>query len=303
MDDFPGNVTNQAHAAPSGHSRNLQAERLLVYAVALLISAGLMVYAVTRSFVWDEGFHLVAAQLIIHGKKPYIDFCFPQTPLNAYWNAAWMRIFGQGWRITHVAASLLTAGTLVLIAHYLLRRLPISRWRTPCILITLLLFGLNTTVVEFGPIAQAYAICLFTTFAAFCLATRSVERNSSPSALFAGLFAGAAAACSLLSAPVACVLLLWIWWQNRSGRGIAKATAFVLGAAIPFIPVFWLFAQAPHQTFFNIVQYQALFRRVDWAGATTHDVDVLDELGRLRRDASALPPRLGGAALRQKKRA
>jgi hypothetical protein len=275
MDDFPRNVTNEAHRAPSGHSRNLQIERFLVYAVALLISAGLMVYAVTWAFVWDEGFHLVAAQLILHGKKPYIDFCFPQTPLNAYWNAAWVRIFGQGWRITHVAASLLLAGTLVLIGHYLLRRLPMSRWRTACILVTLLLFGLNTTVVQFGPIAQAYAMCLFTALAAFSLAIRSVERNSLLLALFAGLFAGAAAASSLLSAPVACVLLLWIWWQNRNTRGIAKATGFVLGAAIPFIPVFWLFAEAPHQTFFNIVQYQALFRRVNWAGATSHDVDVL----------------------------
>src|ERR1035441_953555 len=57
--------------------------------VALLLTAGLAVYAQTLAFAWDEGFHLLAAQLIKAGKTPYLDFFFPQAPLNAYWNAAW----------------------------------------------------------------------------------------------------------------------------------------------------------------------------------------------------------------------
>ncbi len=50
---------------------------------------------------------------------------------------------------------------------------------------------------------------------------------------------------------------------------------FVLGSLIPSIPVFCLFAKAPRQVFFNVVQYQTIFRRVNWPGATTHDIDVL----------------------------
>ena len=49
----------------------------------LLVTAGLLVYSQTLAFAWDEGYHLVAAFLIAHGKIPYIDFVFPQTPLNA----------------------------------------------------------------------------------------------------------------------------------------------------------------------------------------------------------------------------
>lgn len=41
-----------------------------------------MVYAQTPAFTDDEGFHL-AAQLIKAGLRPYLDFCFDQTPLNA----------------------------------------------------------------------------------------------------------------------------------------------------------------------------------------------------------------------------
>jgi len=273
MDDLSATAVKDAQPAPPNRVSALWNKA--PYAVTLLISAGLIIYALTRSFVWDEGFHLLAAQLINAGKKPYIDFCFPQTPLNAYWNAGWMRLFGQSWRVTHVAAVLLVTGSLVLIAQYLLRAFPVPRWRAACAVSAILLFGLNATVVEFGPIAQAYALCLFSTLLAFRLAIGSIDRRGPVLPLFAGLFGGIAAASSLLSAPVACVLFVWLWFKNQTGGRIVKAAAFIAGAAVAFIPVFWLFALAPHQVFFNVVQYQALFRRVDWAGATVHDVDVL----------------------------
>ena len=56
---------------------------LRLSALAALLFAGLLLYSQTLAFAWDEGFHLLAAQLIKAGKRPYLDFCFPQTPLNA----------------------------------------------------------------------------------------------------------------------------------------------------------------------------------------------------------------------------
>jgi len=81
---------------------------VFVAAVLALITAGLVFYARTAAFAWDEGYHLVAAWMIAHGKQPYIDFVFPQTPDNAYWNAALLRVFGESWRVPHIAAALLT---------------------------------------------------------------------------------------------------------------------------------------------------------------------------------------------------
>ena len=274
MDDLSPTGIKHPHPLQPGPSRISRSE-LAPYAVTLFISLGLLIYALTRSFVWDEGFHLLAAQLINAGKKPYIDFCFPQTPLNAYWNSGWMRLFGQTWRVTHVAATLLVIGSLILLVQYLLRSFPVSRWRTASTITALLLFGLHTTVVEFGPIAQAYAMCLFTTLAAFRLSIKSIDRPGPVLASPAGLFAGIAAGSSLLSAPVACVLFVWLLLNNQNGSRFAKSAAFMAGTAVAFLPVFWLFGLAPHQVFFNVVQYQTLFRRVDWAGATAHDVDVL----------------------------
>jgi len=74
-----------------------------------LLTAGLVAYSQTKAFAWDEGFHILAAQLIKHGKRPYIDFVFSQTPLNAYWNAGWMAVFGESWRVPHAIAALCSA--------------------------------------------------------------------------------------------------------------------------------------------------------------------------------------------------
>ena len=58
----------------------------------------------------------MTAQSINRGKRPYLDFVFPQTPLNAYWNAAWMRLFGDTWHTPHGVAAVMTALAVLLTA-------------------------------------------------------------------------------------------------------------------------------------------------------------------------------------------
>jgi hypothetical protein len=241
----------------------------LVWAFAACISLGIALYAFTRAFVWDEGFHAVAAQMILAGKRPYLDFCFPQTPLNAYWNAFWMWLLHPSWRVLHIPSTLELAGCAFLLAHYLLQRSS-GAWRVARTLAGLALFGLNATVLQFGPIAQAYAICAFTLIAAFVLITGGPGLGR---CFLAGLSLGAGAASSLLIAPAALPLVIWSTLRSR----LVGASAFVVGLLIPFAPVFWLFSHGPHQTWFNVVQYQAIFRRADWKPETafTHDFDVL----------------------------
>jgi len=63
-------AANQAEAPIEGD----QPERRLrpfigVLVVMALVQAALMVYALARAFSWDEGFHLLAAQLIKRGTQ------------------------------------------------------------------------------------------------------------------------------------------------------------------------------------------------------------------------------------------
>ena len=238
----------------------------------LPIFVTLIVYAVTWSFIWDEGFHILAAQLIAGGKRPYLDFCFPQTPLNAYINAAVLLVFGDHWKPVHVVAALYMCATVWLVADFVQTRLPFARWRTPCALAAAVLYGLDVVIVQFGPAAQAYAIGELCVTAAFRAALPAVSSKRIWFALLSGLCAGVAAGSTLLTAPVAMVLLLWLLFSRC---GVSKVAAYLLGCAVPFAPVAWLYWQGPKQTLFNVLQYQTLYRNVNWGDTNLHDVDSL----------------------------
>ena len=249
--------------------------RLILLLGLLPVFAALLVYSVTWSFVWDEGFHLIAAQLIAAGQRPYLDFCFPQTPLNAYLNAAILLVFGERWQPVHVMAALYICGVVWLVADFVQSRLPAVTWRTPCALAAAVLFGLNTVVTQFGPCGQAYAIAMLFGMSAFRAALAAVRSRRPWLALLTGVFAGAAAASTLLIAPLPMVLFGWFLLRQPYGSRFSKSAAFIAGCALPFAPVIWLFALGPKQTLFNILQYQTIFRRTNWGDANLHDIDAL----------------------------
>ncbi len=249
--------------------------RLGFWGAMLLYAALFLYYSQTDAFSWDEAYHLLTAQLILLGKQPYLDFCFPQTPLNAYWNAFWMSLLGQSWRVSHALAALLTMSSVLLTADFVARQFPVPGWRIACALTAALAFGLNTMVVQFGPLSQPYAICLFTLVLAFRLSMLAVGRAEILFAASVGLLAGTAAASSLLSAAAAPVLLLWIVVYNRVGSRWLKFVAFSVGAAIPFNPVILLALEGPREVWFNVIQYHSTFRKLYWPDTTRHDLEIL----------------------------
>ncbi|HEY1754715.1 MAG TPA: hypothetical protein VGG72_04930 [Bryobacteraceae bacterium] len=252
-------------------------EILTLWCAAGLLAAGIIVYSQTLAFAWDEGFHLLAAQLILRGKRPYLDFLHPQAPLYAYWNAALMRVFGESWRMVHAVSSLAVTGMALLTAQFVLTRIEDRSWRLAGALCAMVLVGLNSTILWYGTIGQPYAMCLLLTVAAFRLTVLAEERGSArgyaTACAGAGFCGGAAAACSLLTAPFAPVLLVWTFVHGGANR-MKKCLAFVAGAAIPFLPLAWLFVQGPRQVLFGVFQYHALYRAVDWPGAGKQNVDV-----------------------------
>jgi hypothetical protein len=258
---------------PTGRTR--QASPIPLLGVLTLIAAVLIWYSQTASFAWDEGFHILIAQLIAHGKRPYLDFVFSQTPLNAYWNAGWMTVFGESWRVTHSVAALCSAAGVSLTSAFVLRRFPVPEWRLPGAVLAAILTGLNVLVVRYGGLAQAYGLCLLAIVAAYWFTTFSVDRKPALTAVIAGLLCGIAAASSLLTAPVGPVMLLWILVFDRSGRPWFKVAAFMLGEALAFTPILWLWIHGPRQVLFGILQYNLLYRQIGWPGATQQNLEVL----------------------------
>ena len=257
-----------------------QSSYLLLTGVVAAILAGLLIFSQTDAFVWDEGFHLLTAQLITRGERPYLDFNFSQTPLNAYWNAMWMLLFGQSWRVPHVVAAVMTAGAIMMTADFLFFHFPVEsrivfhveRWRFAAAVFSALALGLNVLIVQYGTISQAYALSLFLIVAAFRLTVSSVDRSGILFPALAGFFSSAAAGATLLSSPVCPVLAIWMVFRNRAGNRWAKLGAFAAAAIVPFLPILYLFVRGPKQTFFNIIQYNLIFRQVEWPGAISHDI-------------------------------
>jgi hypothetical protein len=90
-----------------------------------------------------------------------------------------------------------------------------------------------------------------------------------------GFFASVAAASSLLTFTASPVFLLWILFYNAAGSRWKKFFAFAVGAAIPFAPVWVLFARGFSQTWFNLFRYHVFFRRLYWPETTRHDLEIL----------------------------
>jgi hypothetical protein len=250
-------------------------EFLFLYSVAAIFAAGLLYYSQTDAFAWDEGFHLLAAQLIENGKRPYLDFFFPQSPLNAYWNAFWFGIFGDTWRTAHAVAALCTSAALLMLGDYVYRRFPVARWRLGGALAVMFAAGFNAMIVEFGTVGQAYGLCLVTLMAAFRFTVLAACSSNVTLCLAAGLCAGTAAGSTLLVVLSGPLMALWILIYSRSGSRIAKLLAFGLGNAIPFIPVLVFYLKKPREVLFTVFQFNYRFRAVDWKDATSHDIDVM----------------------------
>ncbi len=253
----------------------MQRSFVILCSAVSIFGAGLLIYSQTAAFAWDEGFHLLAAQLIAAGKRPYLDFCFPQTPLNAYWNAGWMRIFGDTWRTAHAVAALMTTLAMLLAAGFALARPIAAGWKLAGALTVAALIGLNILVVQFGALGQAYGLGLFLIVAAYRISILAVDRPNALWAGGAGFLSVAAAASTLLTAPVAMVLLVWVLVYNRTGQRWMKLGAFLFGGVAAFLPVIWLFAESPRNVIFNIIDYNFRYRQLNWEGATEHNFDVL----------------------------
>jgi hypothetical protein len=249
--------------------------RLVLYSMLSVYAAAFLLFAETWAFGWDETYHLLAAQLILAGRTPYFDFCFPQTLLNAYWNAGWMSVFGQSWHVPQTVAAVLTIGAVLLTADFVARRFPVTGWRVPGAIVVGLMTGLNTMVFFYGPLGQPYGMCLCTLVLAFRICVQTPDRSGMKLPACAGFFAGIAAGSSLLSAAAAPALLAWILVYNRAGNRWRKLAGFALGAAIPFLPLLWFFAKAPRETWFNVFEYHVFFRKLYWPETTQHDLEVL----------------------------
>lgn len=250
------------------------ASRGFFYGIVGTLSCGLVAFSQIAAFQKDEGFHLLAAQLVNAGRKPYLDFFYQHTPLYIYLAGGWMKLFGESWRTAHVMSALLTGGYILLVGQFVRSRLGETDWRLAGGTAAGVLAGLHVSVIRFATIGHPYGLLLFAEVAAFRAALRSAQSDRGSAAFWAGLFAGAGPASSLLSAPAAPIFLLWILRHSQPGTRVRKGAWFLAGGVVPFTPLLWLAAKAPRQLYLDVVQFHLRYRMLDLSYAPHRDLRI-----------------------------
>src|SRR3954471_20967206 len=97
-------------------------DAFIVIAVVSLLGAGFAVISQGYYEHGDEGFYLVASQLVALGKRPYLDFYFQHCPLYPYPAAAWFWLFGSSWRSAHLLSALLPFLCAAMMSAFFYRR-------------------------------------------------------------------------------------------------------------------------------------------------------------------------------------
>jgi len=210
-----------------------------------------LTYSQLYAYVGDESFHLLAAQLIGAGKRPYLDFFYQHPPLHAYLTAGLFHL-SETWRISHAVSALAVSLAAVLASRYARDLFVEESARFTAGVLTMIFFAANCYALIFATTGLPYGFCLMCSMAALFFSRPSDRRMH---VFAAGLFAGAAAASNLLTLPVLAVVLARILMRDR-----LLVLVFVAGAAFAFTPLIILFAQGPDQVFFNLVGYHLVDR-------------------------------------------
>jgi hypothetical protein len=262
-----------AQLAFSSRDRLGKAALLASLASVCLLAIGIS----QRPLVAGDTYHVLACQMVAAGRLPHVDFFIQQAPLYPLVCGMWMRIFGSSWQAANLLSALLVCGSATILAGIARQIYSESTWETKGSIVVLLFFGLNFQVVEYGEIAQPFALCIFFSLLA-CLAAFA----STPIRIrfFAsGLAAGAALNTTLLALPFLLILTAWsVFHVVRPDR--LRAFLFLCcGAALASMPLGYLAILAPSQTWFGMIEFH-LFHRADqwfqaprpWTSITQHNL-------------------------------
>lgn len=183
----------------------------------------------------DEGFYALASELVAHGRVPYRDFFFPQTPLGPLTLAPFAAV-GARFVVLRLATALFAAGAATLVAYAVKRE---TRSRTAAIVGTLL-FVTHALTWRWLSTLRPYALGELCALGAFLLATPIARQPTRRELLLAGALAALAPLARLPLAPTMGIAALAVLLRGRPNlpyRGALACLFVTFGAAVTKHPV------------------------------------------------------------------
>ena len=215
-------------------------------AAVVIPGAAFVVSAVFRGIDGDEGAYLGAASLMVeHGRLPYRDFLYTQTPLLPYVYGVWAELAGESW----YAARFLSVAFATLLGWLLYRHLEVRFGRRLAVLGVALYAGTELALVWYSTV-KTYALGTLLVFAAYVLVWR--RATTWPVWAAAGALVGLAIDVRLILAGAVAPLAIYAFRAGRRALGAAAG-----GLAAGLLPSIVFLAVDPDRFVFDNLRYHA----------------------------------------------
>ena len=229
--------------------------KIQAYLPQLLVLSGLVAffgyYSTERLIARDEGFYIIAAQLVAQGKTLYLDFFYPQMPLLPYLYGKWMQIVGFSWENARLLSAVFTAmlGALIFSA---IRKKTNTLWG----LFGLYFFCLSTLVFPWYITVKTYAFSNLCLFAAYMLVDREARTHVGKALFLAGALLGAAVDARLFFVALTPVLMALILFRNwKTAERWSSQLYFLFGFGIAVSPNLYFMLNDFSTYWFNNMGY------------------------------------------------
>jgi hypothetical protein len=202
----------------------------------------------------DEGSYLLAAQAVLDGKLPYIDFFYPQLPSGIYLLAGWSAVWGHGVVSGRALSVVLSALTLVFVYHAVRRGLgPRYGFIAVLFACTYWLFAVWAGCIK------TYPLMLFTSTASLVIATSPTP--TSAKYFVAGFIGGLGAAGRLPMVPLLPCLLLVPLFGPGVWKDQLRSAGFLLGGMlVGSLPILAFAIWDFDRFYFDNITYHSLRR-------------------------------------------
>ena len=238
-------------------------------AIGLILAVIFITVSRFRFVDGDEGFYILAAKLVYHGKVLYRDFFYTQMPLLPYVYGAWMQLAGETWN----SARLLSALAADALGCLLYLHVEWITGRRLAGLLAVVLFTANIYTLAWFPTVKTFALSALFLFAAYLLVW---EYSQKAALLFAGVFLGLAIDTRLYLAAVTPVFFFCVHQRHcKSSAPLVPYLWLTAGLGLALSPnLYWLITD-PHTYYFNNLGYHALRADAGFIGAFRQKLDVL----------------------------
>ena len=229
--------------------------RLLVPTALFLAQLAFFAFVALHRFIdADEGSYLLASRLVLHNKKPYLDFFYNQAPLLPYVYGSWLRCTQASWISGKILSAVLTSllGTL----------LYVDVWRRTSNRlaggVATTLFATSTLVFAWFPVVKTYSLSGLFLFSAYFVISWTSANFAPWQIASAGLLLGLSVD---TRSYVLLVLPVFLWWILQNTEPRCKKTTilwFLGGLAIGLAPSLWLFLSSPDAFLFDNLWYHSI---------------------------------------------